>query len=184
MIQDLLSAAVQRIQSMNASLVEEGGENPLPSPAKVLGEGVPTLAPNTYKPWTPMLKIRFEQFSAWLQATHGNWLSLSEMESIWNASAGSKAEGFKEVVASFAENWANDAVGLFKPERISIFALHEWSNERIYLLWFDFVAEPEVWAYDSNGEAHYKNLEAYLKAYLEDDLTAYGKQWILEYPST
>ena len=43
----------------------------------------------------------------------------------------------------------------------------------------DGASEPEVWAYDSNGEARYADLDAYLRAALNDDLSAYDKRWRL-----
>lgn len=105
------------------------------------------------------------------------------MQALWGSPSDDKIADIKRALISISENWANDAIALFKPERISVFACDDTSNERIYLLWFDWVIEPELWVYDSNGEAHYKNLELYLKAYLDDDLSAYTQQWILDYPT-
>lgn len=172
MIQQLL----QQVVEDNNSLIEEPS---IPLSPEELGRGIPTLKANFYRPFTPMLKVRFEQFGAWHQATHANWLSLTEMEMLWSSSKDARTAGIKKSLKVISENWANDAVALFKPERISVFAGEDSSNERIYLLWFDFADEPEIWVYDSNGEAHYVNLEAYLQAFLDDNLSAFEKRWIL-----
>jgi len=126
-----------------------------------------------------MLKARFEQFGAWQAATHANWLSLTEMVKLWNNSADTGISSTKKMLEIISENWPNDAIALFKPERISVFAAQDTGNERIYLLWFDFSDEPEVWVYDANGEAHYKNLEMYFTAFLDDNLSAFENRWIL-----
>jgi hypothetical protein len=68
---------------------------------------------------------------------------------------------------------------LFKPERLSVFACSDLTNEKIYLLWLDFEDEPELWAYDSNGESRYKDLREYLEAYLADDISAMERRWRL-----
>ena len=47
------------------------------------------------------------------------------------------------------------------------------------MIWFDDVAEPEFWVYDSNGMARYENLKSYLEAYLSDDISAYNKNPML-----
>jgi hypothetical protein len=47
------------------------------------------------------------------------------------------------------------------------------------LLWLDDEDEPELWVYDSNGESRYKDLAEYLKAYINDDLSAASKRWII-----
>ena len=180
MIQDILQQVIEAIRAVDESI---GDTTIPPSPPECLEGGVPTLEKDFYRPLTPMLEVRFKQFGSWRHATHGNWLSLQEMETLWGDPLDAKIAGIKQMLMIHSKDWANDAISLFKPERISVFAGDDEGNERLYLLWFDFVAEPEIWVYDTNGEAHYKDLEAYLKAYLEDDLMAYDKHWILEYPS-
>ena len=71
----------------------------------------------------------------------------------------------------------DDASTLFRPERLSLFAGSEYSNERIYLLWLDFEDEPELWVYDANGESRYHDLAAYLQAYLAEDVSAASISW-------
>jgi hypothetical protein len=75
------------------------------------------------------------------------------------------------------DNWPNHAYGLFRAERLSLFAASDLGNESIFLLWLDFEEEPEVWVYDSNGESRYANLDEYLLAYISDDLSASERSW-------
>jgi hypothetical protein len=42
-------------------------------------EQVPTLAKRIYQPVNPMLRARFQAFGRWRLATHGDWLSASDM---------------------------------------------------------------------------------------------------------
>jgi hypothetical protein len=140
---------------------------------------IPTLKPDFYRKISPMLKERFDIMSYWKNATHGDWLSINEMNLLWRDTIDSHVIQLKNQLKAFSENWINDAISLFKEERISIFAIEENGNERIYLVWFDDVVEPEFWVYDSNGMARYENLECYLNAYLSDDLSAYENNWIL-----
>jgi len=113
-------------------------------------------------------------------ATHGDWLSINEMVSIASNDAvdGRIAEiiGYKNAAAL---DWPNDACGLFRSDRLSLFAGSDITYTRVYLLWLDEASEPELWAYDSNGEARYPNLDAYLRAVLSDDLSAYERKWHL-----
>jgi hypothetical protein len=77
------------------------------------------------------------------------------------------------------EGWPNAAPVLFRPQRLSLFAASDLNYESIYLLWLEFEDEPELWVYDANGESRYKDLAEYLKAYLNDDLSAAGRHWKL-----
>ncbi len=74
-------------------------------------------------------------------------------------------------------NWENDIANLFEKNRISVFAASEYTSERIYLIWLDNRSEPEIWVYDTNGLSRFKNLCAYLKAYLDDDITKTCTDW-------
>jgi hypothetical protein len=161
-----------------ADVSEQDGVPITPLPAESDKMQVPTLQPGRYRSLSPQLKDRFALFGAWPEATHADWLSLGEMEELW-APMSPTATARKRNLSIIAENWQNDAISLFKENRISVFALSEEGTERIYLLWFDCVTEPEVWVYDANGEAHYRDLKAYLQAYLDDDLTAYENHWLL-----
>ena len=51
--------------------------------------------------------------------------------------------------------------------------------EMICLIWFDGTEEPELWVYDCNGESRYKDLAAYLQAYIDDDVSASEVKWKL-----
>ena len=141
---------------------------------------VPTLQPEFYRSASPMLKERFSNFGHWENATHGDWLSIDEMKELWKDKTSSYMENIRSSIKACAEEWPNDAAGLFKDNRISVFAADENGYERIYLIWFDEVEEPEVWVYDCNGRARYMNLAFYLQAYLEDDLSAYDEHCLLE----
>lgn len=162
-----------------ADISEQDGEPVTPLPAEPDKTQVPTLQAGRYRPLSPQLKERFALLGAWAEATHADWLSLTQMEALWSPTSPTAAAR-KQNLTTIADNWQNDAVALFKEDRISVFALAEEGTERMYLLWFDCVDEPEVWVYDTNGEAHYRDLKAYLQAYLDDDLTAYEKHWLLE----
>jgi hypothetical protein len=135
---------------------------------------IPTLENNYYRDISPMLKERYSILSYWRNATHGNWLSIEEMKMLWLNHSTPYINQLKNQIKAFSENWSNDASSLFKDNRISVFAIDDNGNEHIYLIWFDDVEEPELWVYDSNGMARYKNLKTYLEAYLSDDLSAYN----------
>lgn len=76
-------------------------------------------------------------------------------------------------------DWENNAFGLFREDRLSLFAGSDIGNEAIFLLWLDGGDEPELWVYDANGESRYANLEVYLAAYLADDVSAANVSWRL-----
>lgn len=67
--------------------------------------------------------------------------------------------------------------GLFRPSWVSLFAASDITNDRMYLLWLDFIDEPEVWAYDANGESRHTDLVTYLEAYIRSDISAAEKSW-------
>ena len=141
---------------------------------------VPTLDPDVRRPVSPMLRERFLFCGAWELATHGDWLSVDEMILIANNDTDDPR--IAEIIVykdSAALDWPNDAGGLFRPDRLSLFAGSDVTYERVYLLWVDDAVEPEVWVYDTNGNARYRDLEQYLNAYLSDDLSSYEKRWIL-----
>ena len=50
----------------------------------------------------------------------------------------------------------------------------------VILLWLDSTVEPEVWVYDCNGESRYKDLNDYLNAYINDDVSACERSWRVE----
>ncbi|MGC7560107.1 hypothetical protein [Pasteurella sp. PK-2025] len=141
---------------------------------------IPTLEKNVYRIATPMLQTRFKLLDHLIDATHGDWLSISEMEMLWDDSISDhRIQQIKNIFLSHINNWENNAGSLFKADRLSLFAGSAYSNEHIYLLWLDGYDEPELWVYDANGEARYKNLDEYLISYIKDDLSQYDKKWIL-----
>jgi hypothetical protein len=107
-------------------------------PPSPLGPGIPTLAKGVYRPFSPQLKARFEHFGRWEIATHGDWLGLDDMERLWTPESQDDWTTRINVSRIAAEeNWANDAAALFRPDRLTLFACHSDSYERIYLLWPD-----------------------------------------------
>lgn len=139
---------------------------------------IPTLDKGVYQEASPMLIERFKTYGRWENATHGNWLSISDMKEIWNNDI---QDDFIDSVKFNAEclktDWSNHAFGLFKDNRLSLFSGSTIGNEAIFLLWLDDEIEPELWVYDSNGESRYKNFNEYLIAYLHDDLSASTRSW-------
>jgi len=77
LIKDLVERAVVNVSSII------GKELVKTLPATPLGPGIPTLRIGEYRPFTPQLKERYELFGRWEMATHGHWLGLSDMESLW-----------------------------------------------------------------------------------------------------
>jgi hypothetical protein len=176
MIEDLINKSIERRKSFGKDRPES--LQPFTSPITSPSRGVPTLKSGIYKEYSPMLIERYGMFGRWTRATHGHWLSIVDMEKLWeNHIDEDLLIRIKMNRIACEENWANDAAALFRPERLSLFAGDDNGNERVYLFWLDFEDEPEFWAYDSNGESRYKNLEEYLKAYLSDDLSASDRSW-------
>lgn len=172
----MLKNIIRRAIDENKSLRQ--GEPDRLAPAAPPIAGIPTLKVGVYHESSPMLTDRYDMFGRWERATHGHWLSIADMEAVWeDHTEEDLLERVKINRAACEGHWANDAAALFRPERLSLFAGDDNGNERIYLLWLDFEDEPEVWAYDSNGESRYRDLQAYLEAYLSDDLSASERSW-------
>lgn len=139
-------------------------------------EKIPTLEPNYYRPISPMLKVRFNILSHLLDATHGDWLSIKEMELLWDDDIqDTRIRDIKNNLIANIENWENNAGALFKKNRLSLFAGSAYTYEQIYLLWLDGFEEPQLWIYDTNGEARFIDLDDYLKSFIDDDVTVYEK---------
>ena len=172
MIKDLVERAVVNVSSII------GKELVKTLPATPLGPGIPTLRIGEYRPFTPQLKERYELFGRWEMATHGHWLGLSDMESLWKTPI---ENDFLDEIQSHRlageTERPNEASSLFKPERLSLFAGSDINYEKIYLLWLDCEDEPELWVYDPNGESRYKDLEEYLNAFLAGDISACERRW-------
>lgn len=143
-------------------------------------KGVPTLEKGTYRNVSSMLKARYKKLGGWIDATHGDWLDVKEMELFWtNETEDDRLIGIIQNVKASIKNWEDHAAGLFAPNRISIFAASEATDEIICLVWFDSTEEPELWVYDCNGESRYKDLASYLQAYIDDDVSACKNKWKL-----
>jgi hypothetical protein len=190
MIDDLLRQAAAKTDAIADALNAADPTQPPPEWAVPVRfdpepsvDQVPTLAKGVYRPVSPMMRTRFQTFGRWRLATHGHWLSAADMAALWDEPADPLLREIREIreireMREAAEgNWPNEASALFRPERLSLFAGNDVSNEKIYLLWLDCADEPELWVYDSNGEGRYPHLAAYLAAYLDDDLTAFERSW-------
>ena len=163
----------QALNEILAELVEDS----TPKSSVPFSNGIPTLKENYYRPLSPMLKSRFEKFGGWEESTHGDWLDSTEMENFWESDiADKRLSGIVTNVRASIDNWQNDAGSIFSDNRISVFSGSRYTYERIYLVWFDCIEEPELWVYDTNGEARYKDLLNYLRCYINDDLTAFNKK--------
>lgn len=139
---------------------------------------IPTLKPNVYREMTDQLRKRFELLGRWEQATHGVWLSLDDMEELWQSKHSDPVIEQIVAIAGFgSDDWPNEASNMFKLERLSVFAASDLNYHKIYLLWLDEVSEPELWVYDSNGESRYPDLRSYLQAYVDGDLSASSRSW-------
>ena len=134
---------------------------------------IPTLQKGNYKKMSSQLLYVYEVIGSWEDSTHGDWLDFNTMELFWGDTINPLVNNVKAII----DNWENDIAKLFKESRISIFAGSEYTNERVYLVWFDSTEEPEVWVYDTNGETRFKDISCYLKAYLEDDLSLVNELW-------
>lgn len=141
---------------------------------------IQTLKKGVYRNLSPQLKARFSRMGAWHDSTHGDWLSMSEIEKLVSGNLDtSRLKRIKTNFDAAAEHWANDVISLLLPERVSYFAASEFTYERVYLIWFDGYEEPEVCVYDVNGESRYVDLESYLLAYLKDDKESVIQTWKL-----
>lgn len=178
MVKELIEAAFATTVELWGEPVE--GIRPTMWPSTSFSRGVPTLEPGIYRPCSPMLQERFELCGRWTIASHGNWLSTSDMEALWSnadTAADPFLEGIQQSRIAGTENWPNEASSLFRPDRLSLFAASGETYEKIYLFWLDFEDEPELWVYDANGESRYRDLAAYLQAYLADDVSAASHSW-------
>jgi hypothetical protein len=182
MIDKLIEAAFAKTAALWGDEVDPAiaAMRPRLSAPEPLGPEIPTLAPGVRRPCSPMLKARFETCGRWITATHGHWLSAGDLRTLWSE-AETAADPFlaavQDSLIAGMENWPNEASSLFRPNRLTLFAASDYTYEKVYLLWLDFEDEPEVWAYDANGESRYRDLETYLKAYLADDISAAEIHW-------
>lgn len=170
MIADLIKRAVVAVQELYGTPAIKG------DPEKDTSR-IPTLRENVYRDCSPMLAERFSMFARWETATHGHWLSVQDMAGLWGATADEFLSQIKKLQESGSRSWPDEAGGLFRPERLSLFAGSDLNYEKVYLLWLDSEDEPEIWVYDQNGESRYNNLKSYLIAYLDDDVSASQKTW-------
>ncbi|WP_204524159.1 hypothetical protein [Corticimicrobacter populi] len=171
----LLDLAVNKRQSF--------GEDCCVAPAdadQTFSGKIPSLMKGVYKDASPMLTARFARYGRWAHATHGHWLSVADMETLWQDDIQDELlDQIKFQAECLKTDWDNNVFGLFREDRLSLFAGSDIGNEAIFLLWLDGCDEPELWVYDANGESRYANLEVYLAAYLADDVSAANVSWRL-----
>jgi hypothetical protein len=145
-------------------------------PAGPFDQGVPTLEPGIFRQPSPQIRERFELFGRWEWATHGHWLSVDDLQALWDDERAHQDKFLSRVrIESLCMDeggWSDSAHTLFKPSRLTLFAASDLDYQCVFLLWFESEDEPEVWAYDSNGESRYKDLAGYLRAYLDSDTSA------------
>lgn len=130
--------------------------------------GVPTLKGGVFRPFTEMLRARFEFASEWREAHAGHhWLSLSQMRDAVEDTA------ILNRIESCAKCWDTSPPATHPPDRVSLFGVYFEQGEEIYLLWPDMNGEePEVVSYAGNYEERFKNLEEYLRVLIAGaDLT-------------
>lgn len=178
MLKDNLGKVVKKKLSFASS---EGYARP--ESATRVERGIPTLKKGIYRKLSPMMKERFEFYGRWVHASHGSWLDVNDMELLWSESIDEEKHELicriKWQILSLRDAWLDHAYSLFRDDRISVFAGSDNGNECIVLLWLELEDEPELWVYDSNGEARYKDLNDYLVSYLTDDLSAFDTSWRL-----
>lgn len=171
------------IKNKIEKVVEELKDDSIIHPKEDHKNKIPTLKIGVYREISPMLLERFNFLGAWEDSTHGDWLSISEMEVLWLDDDKILNERIKEIknnLLSISNNWENDATAIFKNSRLSVFAASAYTNERIYLIWLDEIIEPEIWVYDTNGFSRFRDLELYLDSYINDDVEN-NHEWILAY---
>lgn len=175
-------------------VIEELAEDSELYAADAAVTGWPTLRPGVERALSPQLRARLERLGAWHDATHGDWLSVAEVRALVPGGAADAGDGsaagaresemadarLSDIAANLRaarEHWEGDVAGRLAPERVAYFAASAYTSERVYLVWpegaavDDGAAEPELYAYDANGEARFADLAAYLADYLADDAT-------------
>ncbi len=142
---------------------------------------IPTLKKGVYRNISPMLSVRYRQYSSILNATHGDWLSINEMEELWlpyKQINDERIKGIKRSLNSNIKEWDNNAGSIFRHDRLSLFAGSAHNYEQVYLLWLDNYIEPQIWVYDANGNSRFDNLDDYLTAFLTGNSYEHGKPMI------
>ncbi len=175
MIKDLIEQAFEKKVMLKAG--SPPSRQPLMTPETSSRIEVPTLQPGVYQKPSPMIAERFHLFGRWRNATHGHWLSIGDLESLWGEPDDQFLVEIQSSRAGGERGWPDEASALFRPERLSLFACSELNYEKIYLLWLEFWDEPELWVYDANGETRYKDISTYLQAYINDDMSSAGVSW-------
>ncbi len=179
MIKKLIEDVIRDLNDLDEG--DEGNkDSEIRRPLKLDIEKIPTLEKGIFRDVTPQLRDRFSTLDSWIASTHGDWLGIGEMERLWDDNiSDERLNGIRHNVEASRDNWPDDAYALFRPARLSLFAGSAYTYERIYLVWLDTAEEPELWVYDVNGEARYRDLRAYLEGFLADDTSATEKPWKL-----
>ena len=142
---------------------------------------IPTLRKGVYRNISPMLSVRYRQYSSILDATHGDWLSINEMENLWlpyKQINDERIRGIKRSLNSNIKEWDNNAGSIFQHDRLSLFAGSAYTYEQVYLLWLDDYIEPQIWVYDANGNSRFDTFDDYLIAFLTGNSYEHSKPMI------
>ena len=106
-------------QAINNRLAFDGPFNVVPEPASTAFDSrIPTLKNGVWQKASPMLQARFAHCGRWLSATHGSWLSISDMETLWQEHIEDTfLDEIKMNAVASSDNWDNHALGLFRSHR-------------------------------------------------------------------
>lgn len=128
-------------------------------PPEEFSYGVPTLEKDVYKKQTSMVEARFLFCGTWTNAGLGHkWLSLSEMESIWD-----NEKIIKQILIR-QKNWTKSVPALIPRHCLSLFGIEKNEYEETYLAWDkDDSFEPKVYVYTGHEEKIFENIKKYIE---------------------
>ena len=124
---------------------------------------ISTLAPNVFRPLSPMLNARFNYCSSWINAYHEqSWLSLNEIASA------TESQTIKQSLDLRMENWSWLPPGSVSPEDCAIFAHNPYDFDETYLVWTSSSEEPTIWCYLDADYKMFNNLNRYIEYIIGD----------------
>lgn len=122
---------------------------------------VPTFDVKISRPFSPMLKARFDYAGSW-KTGQDIWLSAAEMPSYLRRRA------VRSYHRALREHWEGSAPMTLADRCLALFGVTEGVPEDlIYLAWRKGEKEPEVWVYEGMESHNFKNLEEYFTWCLE-----------------
>lgn len=126
-------------------------------PAESMSLACPTFANGKTRPWTPMLKARFEYCGA-ISLGPERWLAISEITE-WLVN--------NEVLAvhqALRENWPDSVPARFQDDSISLFGVvPDVPDSLVYLAWPGGNTEPIVAQYSSFQDNEFRTLDEFLE---------------------